>query len=277
MICAEEPPREYLFDKASLQTVLAAVPFHPLISVSNPVPNPHRSPSPAVTGRARGRSGTAAGSPGARAHAQCGGVLCGYKSARRRARPLSVQRRAAGPGECVSAMAPGPAGRDPPGARAIAAGAGRAGAPGRPAPLTGAACVCICSRNPGGDRTHRERHGRGRVSRAGAVGGGGRRGRAAACASGSGAPAVPAVPGLLPASRGPGDRRWARGSPGRAAVHMAGRQHGPAARQEDLMPWLLSSSSFASYSFGLILHLAFFLYFFNGRMLADEREAFAFS
>lgn len=74
-------------------------------------------------------------------------------------------------------MAPGPAGLNPRRRRGIAAGAGRAGAPGRPAPLTGAACVCICSRNPGGISTHRERHGRGRVSGAGAVGGGGRRGR----------------------------------------------------------------------------------------------------
>lgn len=64
--------------------------------------------------------------------------------------------------------------------RGIAAGGGRAGVPVRPAPLTGAACVCICSRNPGGDITHRERHGRGRVSGAGAAGGGGRRGRVSA-------------------------------------------------------------------------------------------------
>lgn len=75
-------------------------------------------------------------------------------------------------------MAPGPAGPNPRRQRGIAAGAGRAGAPRRPAPLTGAACVCICSRNPGGSSTHRERHGRGRVSRAGGwLGGGGRRGR----------------------------------------------------------------------------------------------------
>lgn len=113
----------------------------------------------------------------------------------------------------MSAAAPGPAGRDPPGPRGIAAGAGRAGAPGRPAPLTGAACVCICSRNPGGDRTHRERHGRGRVSGAG---GGGRRGRVAPLRGrlGSSGRAGRAGPGAVllraAAGRRPGDGRGVR-------------------------------------------------------------------
>uniref|UniRef100_A0A674H4V8 40S ribosomal protein S12 n=141 Tax=Neoaves TaxID=3078114 RepID=A0A674H4V8_TAEGU len=59
--------------------------------------NVHKSPSAADTRRASRSSGTAKDSPSARAQA---GVLWRYKSARRRRRPLSVQRRAAGPGEC---------------------------------------------------------------------------------------------------------------------------------------------------------------------------------
>lgn len=69
----------------------------------------------------------------------------------------------------------GPAGQNPSGRRAIAAGGRWAGISGRPPALTGAVCLCICSRKPGGSGTHREGHGRGRVSgaAAGGVEGGG--------------------------------------------------------------------------------------------------------